>query len=268
MNARSFATRASRAALDALFPPRCAGCATWCGAGWHEFPFCDFCETRLRSVSAPLCARCGQPLAEQLSTAEALRDQPLESAATSCGNCESLPWPSALQAARAVGKFEGVLREAIHAFKYNGKTALAPGLGAMMARWCAASDNALPMERISLIVPVPMHAWRRWRRGFNQSELLARELALHLSRPCADVLRRARYTVPQVTLQGDARRQNVSGAIALHSQSSRWQKTWQNGAVLLIDDVMTTGATLCECAHVLQNAGAREVYALSLSRVE
>jgi ComF family protein len=119
------------------------------------------------------------------------------------------------------------------------------------------------MENIGAVVPVPLHAWRRYRRGYNQSELLARELARLIDVPMMNALTRVRHTTPQVELRKKQRRDNVRGAFALHEEVAR---RGEKGSVLLIDDVCTTGATLGECARVLKSAGFAPVYALTLAR--
>jgi ComF family protein len=124
----------------------------------------------------------------------------------------------------------------------------------------------------ALLVPVPLHPWRQWSRGFNQADDIARALASH-SRGVTVVhaLRRARHTRPQSDLDADARRRNVRGAFALAGWTP-WSQRRSAGRiarrhVVLVDDVMTTGATLEACAHVLLEAGAREVSAVTLARV-
>lgn len=121
----------------------------------------------------------------------------------------------------------------------------------------------IPLDHIRIVVPVPLHPWRRYRRGYNQSELLARELGRLLDVPMMNALTRVRHTTPQVELRKKQRRDNVRGAFALHEDVARCEN---KGSVLLIDDVCTTGATLGECARVLKSAGFAPIYALTLAR--
>jgi len=113
------------------------------------------------------------------------------------------------------------------------------------------------LEGCDCVVPVPLHPWRRMRRGFNQ----ARDLAVRLDRPVVNALWRVRATTSQMTLAADARQRNVSRAFAL----SPWSPTLDDRIVLLVDDVRTTGATLDQCAKVLLRANAREVKALTVA---
>lgn len=163
------------------------------------------------------------------------------------------PWTSVyISVGMAGGRYEGALRDIIHAFKYEGRRSLANVLGAVMRE---AGRQAL--EGCDCVVPVPLHPWRRIRRGFNQ----ARDLAERLDRPVVGALWRVRPTVSQMTLAADARHHNVSGAFML----APWSAAVDGRIVLLVDDVRTTGATLDQCAKVLLRANAREVRALTIA---
>ena len=130
------------------------------------------------------------------------------------------------------------------------------------AETCMRGRGRDVLDRAACVIPVPLH-WRRERsRGFNQ----ARELARHLGLPVVDALVRIRQTSPQVELAADKRHTNVRGAFALRRRWPRKPLRWAGVTVVLVDDVSTTGATLNECAAVLQEAGA-EVYALTAARV-
>jgi ComF family protein len=128
--------------------------------------------------------------------------------------------------------------------------------------------RALPREQsYDVIVPMPLHWRKRWQRGFNQAELLAREIGRRTKTPVKNVLRRVRNTASQAGLTSSKRRKNVSGAF----QTSRRPKTGvalQGSRVLLIDDVMTTGATAASCARALKRAGASQVTLLTLARTD
>jgi ComF family protein len=159
-----------------------------------------------------------------------------------------------------------VLRDLVHAIKFDHRRSLATPLGTMLRP--AAADVLTDADAL---VPVPLHPWRLWRRGFNQAEDLARALSDHRV-PVLRALRRARATQPQSALHANARRANVSGAFRVNAWTARGEASWQSrlaGATLvLVDDVTTTGATLGEAARVLLAAGAREVRAVTLARVE
>jgi ComF family protein len=151
----------------------------------------------------------------------------------------------------SAGRYEGTLREIIHAFKYEGRRSLAHALGGM-----AREAGSRVLQGCDCVVPVPLHPWRRMGRGFNQ----ARDLAQRLELPVVDGLWRIRPTQSQMALPADARRKNIRGAFICSPFAP------PNGRIVtLVDDVRTTGATLDECAKVLLGAGAREVRALTVA---
>jgi ComF family protein len=155
--------------------------------------------------------------------------------------------------------FTGIVRVALHQLKYSGERRLATPLGAALAaRWRAAGASG------ELLVPVPVHAERARRRGYDQAVLLATEASLQLGMPWLAALERTRRTAPQFDLGRRARRTNVAGAFAMRgpSQAARIEGRW----VVLVDDVMTTGATLVACAEALYGAGAMAVSALTVAR--
>ena len=157
-------------------------------------------------------------------------------------------------AAYSFGAYEGVLRELIHLYKYGRVRSLARPLSALLAR-------ALPRdEAFDAAVPVPLYWRRRLQRGFNQAELLARGLSKRTGIPVVRGLGRVRPTPAQAGLATSARRQNV--ARAFRARNVRGMR------ILLIDDVMTTGATAASCALALKQAGARRVALLTVARVD
>jgi ComF family protein len=160
----------------------------------------------------------------------------------------------------AAGEYEGALREIIHAFKYEHRRSLAAPLGRLMRE--AASDL---LTDAACVVPVPLHPWRRLRRGFNQSA----DLAAGLERPVVHALWRVRATPPQAGLDADRRRRNVHRAFMPSPllSNTRRRTSIVNRAVVLVDDVRTTGATLTACAEVLQKMGATEVRAVTAALV-
>ena len=159
--------------------------------------------------------------------------------------------------AASFGSYDGALRSLIHLLKYAGMRPLAPGLSRLM-------DRALPIDdRYDLIVPVPLHWQRRWRRGFNQAELLAREVSKHRRIPILNALRRNKSTATQAALTSAGRRRNMAGAFQARSGVDLRQQR-----ILLIDDVFTTGATASACALALKKAGAETVSLLTLARAD
>jgi ComF family protein len=160
---------------------------------------------------------------------------------------------------RSGGEYEGALRDIIHAFKYDGRRSLASPLAAIMRD--AGGDV---LRDADAIVPVPLHALRRLRRGFNQ----ASDLARRLDHEVVHALWRTRATPPQAGLTAAARRRNVRRAFRLSSLLPRRTRSRfiEGRLVVLVDDVSTTGATLDACARVLKEAGAKEVRALTAAR--
>jgi ComF family protein len=162
-------------------------------------------------------------------------------------------------AAYCFGAYEGVLRQLIHLFKYGKVKPLADPLGDLLAA-------ALPRdERFDAITAVPLHWRRRWQRGFNQSDLLARALSRHCGLPTISVLRRVRATATQAGLSNSGRRRNVTAAFGGRRDAAQMLA---GKRILLIDDVMTTGSTAASCALALKRAGAERVALLTVARVD
>ena len=157
--------------------------------------------------------------------------------------------------ARALGAYEGTLRLAVHALKYQGRRSIAPRLACLLAGRCKAV-----LDDADAVVPVPLHWRRRWTRGFNQSEEIARYLRL----PVVCALRRVRHTPPQAGLGADRRAMNLRGAFA--PRRTGRSSGVHGRRVVLLDDVSTTGATVAACAAVLKEAGAAEVSVLTVAR--
>lgn len=194
----------------------------------------------------PLCAACAPAL-------EVRRGLP---AGVALGMPSDVPLP--LVQLEWCAPFRGVVRDALHVLKYRGERRLAEPLGAAAAaRWAEVAIGG------DLLVHVPVHAARRAARGYDQAELLARAAAAHLGMPALAALRRARATAPQFELDRAHRAANVAAAFALEprhaaSVAGRW--------IVLVDDVVTTGATLVACAGTLLDAGAVAVSALTVAR--
>lgn len=234
--------------LDVIFPPRCVACRAF-----GPDLFCETCRTTLQPIRAPFCRRCGAPF------------DPLAQA-HECADCHANRYHGAppFDAIRSGFAFTGALRPAVHQLKYKGKIALAPRLAPLLWQtW--QSDDVLKQQNFALLCPVPLHSWRRWRRGYNQSALLAANLSKLSGVPCGDVLIRTRRTPPQVGLNEKERLQNMRGAFEVDKSALRHHNP-AHGAILLIDDVCTTGATLAECARVLKTANVAPVCGLTLAR--
>jgi competence protein ComFC len=161
-------------------------------------------------------------------------------------------------AAYCFGSYEGTLRELIHLYKYGRIQTLSRPLADFLAA-------ALPLdERFDAVTPVPLHWRKQWQRGFNQSELLAQAIARRRGIPVVRALRRVRFTQTQAGLSNTERRKNVAMAF----RRRRAARTLAGRRVLLVDDVMTTGATAAACARVLKQAGAAGVVLLTVARVD
>lgn len=228
-------------ALAVLFDAACLACGTLLGAGRHG-PVCATCWTAVRPLPRPCCARCG----DALRTWRADED-------SWCATCRA--HPPAFDAARAAGVHDAPLRDIVHALKYGRHLALAPPLSALMRD--AAGDWL--SEPGIVAVPVPLHPWRSFRRGFNQADALARGLGV----PVWAALRRSRAGRPQAGLRAAERRLNArSGHYALR----RRPRQPLPGVVVLVDDVLTTGATAEACAQVLKAGGVGQVRVLTAAR--
>ena len=155
-----------------------------------------------------------------------------------------------------MGVYDGILREHIHALKYQGQRRVAGALGFLMA---GVASREQGMDSVDLIVPVPLHSRRYVERGFNQAELIAGSVGRYLGVPVAGhVLFRLRQTRSQSRLSRGDRRDNLRGAFQVANPGDVAGRS-----VLVVDDVLTTGATADECSRVLLRAGAREVYVLT-----
>ncbi|MGO9230952.1 MAG: ComF family protein [Bryobacteraceae bacterium] len=160
-------------------------------------------------------------------------------------------------AAYSFGTYDGALRQLIHVYKYGKVRTLDRPLGDLLLR-------ALPRDQsFDWVTPVPLHWRKRWQRGFNQADLLARRVAAHTGIPRARLLRRLRSTASQASMSHTSRRHNVSGAFAC-----RRPDRVAGRSILLIDDVLTTGATAMACALALKRAGAARVALLTLARAD
>jgi ComF family protein len=237
------ARAALRTALDAVLPPRCLKCGDILGG---ENGLCPPCWQKLSWLSPPCCACCGQPFAFE------------SGAASLCGAC--LQKRPAYARARAVFRYDDESRDLILGFKHADRTELAPTL----ARWMARSGAELIAD-CTLIVPVPLHWTRLAVRRFNQAGLLAQAIGRLTGRPVEPrALTRRRATRSQGRLGRLARRRNVQGAMAV---TGRFVPQVTDRRILLVDDVITTGATVETAAKALISAGATAVDVLALAKV-
>lgn len=218
--------------LDYLFPPICGGC------GRHGARWCDACQGSTRVIKPPFCQFCGEP----------------QSQGDLCQRCRrKSPRFTAL---RSWAEFEGPVRHALHRLKYYGTL----GIGEAFSQSLAAVIDQQSWN-VDLVIPVPLSLARLAERGYNQSALLAKPLALALAVPYRpNALKKIRHTPSQVGLTAAQRMDNVCGAFQASTELI------SRKAVLVVDDVTTSGATLNECAGVLKEAGAAQVFGLTLAR--
>ena len=224
-------SKLARSAIDLVFPISCVGCGREGGI------ICGQCADELERLQPPYCRICAAP-----------------GVSGGCNWCQQ--HPPGFDSLRSPFRFEGPVREAIHALKYRGVRAAAPVLAGLMADYLQRNP-ATP----DALIPTPLHPRRLRSRGYNQSELLARDIGKTLGLPVReDLLARVGNARPQVEAQTrEERRRNIADNFDCQTDATGL-------TVLLIDDVATTGSTLSECAFALKSAGAVKVYALTLAR--
>ena len=240
---------AANVIVRVLLAPGCAACGVLLLRPLAS-PVCDRCWRDVPTLVPPRCDRCGDSLRQWRSSASL------------CARCRRVP--TRVSCARSAGPYDGSLRSILHAFKYQGRRGLARPLAALLRE-----EGADLLAGADAVIPVPLHPFRALERGFNQSDDLARELGP----PVWRVLRRVRHGPPQATLPAARRNANVRAAFALTWRSRLASRLHErldlrNRVVVLIDDVMTTGATMEACARPLLEAGVRSVRALTVARAE
>lgn len=231
-----------QAAVSLLYPATCTICGKHVRAGEY---LCDECESKIDRIVPPFCERCSESFEGSINTV------------FTCANCahRTIHFDAAVAAYRS----RGIVREVIHEFKYNRQIHLRH----LVARWLRAAldDQRLRDYQFDVIVSVPLHPARQRERGFNQASLLAELLSAQTSIPSRPLLKRIRYTTTQTALDRSERIENLHNAFGLRKNADV-----RGLRVLLIDDVLTTGSTLSECARVLKRAGAISVHAATAAR--
>ncbi|MEZ5799103.1 MAG: double zinc ribbon domain-containing protein [Paracoccaceae bacterium] len=231
-------------AIRAIYPPQCMTCNALVAS---DFGLCAQCWRETPFITGLVCCKCGSPLPGEAADADAICDECLQTAR---------PWAQG----RAAMLYGGNARKMILALKHGDRMELARPAGGWLRQ------AALPLLRpTTLLVPVPLHWTRMLRRKYNQSALLAAALAAAAGvEHCPDALRRHRNTGSQEGRDRDARFHNVTGAFSVHPGRAARVR---DRSVLLVDDVMTSGATLAAAAEACLAGGAAEVSVLALARV-
>ncbi len=225
-----------------FLPPQCPCCERFSEEGKQGF--CSNCLSQIRWIEPPFCSICGIPFISR------------EVETHPCGAC--VTHRKYFTIARALGAFEGSLQEAIHRWKYEGKTYLTP----FFASWMAEGLNRYwEPGSLDLLIPVPLHTRRLRERGFNQALLLVKDLSRRTGIPYRKtILQKKKSTIPQVNLSRAEREKGLRGTFHVIGKEEL-----SGLSVLLIDDVYTTGATVNECSKVLLKGGAERVDVLTLA---
>lgn len=231
--------------LDLLFPPRCLYCESYLDAEEKVSHLCSSCLDDISTIKSPLCTRCGVGFSSGVGSDHL------------CGNCIQTQPP--YQVARSVVFFTPVARYLLHRLKYHSDTTVVPAIQSIIG-----GPGQTSIVNVDLVLPVPLHINRLRQRGMNQSLILARLFFPkdHDSIQCGHLVR-TRDTVPQTTLNGEKRRKNLRGAFRVEKPAALLDKS-----VCLVDDVLTTGTTVEECARTLVRAGAKDVKVLTFARAE
>ena len=236
-----------QALLDLLLPPVCLACDKAIGSGDAKRLVCRRCRTLLRPAPPPVCDRCGAPRLITGRRAEAV-----------CEECRE--WPAELVCARSAYLMHPPADRIVHQLKYRGWSALAAVMAEPMVDVMRACDVA---GQITVVVPVPTTQSRLRERGYNQAELIAGSVARRLGCPCENLLARTSSAGTQTTLQPAARGANVAGAFRLRPDMGN---NLSDARILLVDDVMTTGATTLECARTFLENGGSWISVLTYAR--
>lgn len=233
--------------VDLVLAPVCLGCREPMSPADSARPVCRLCRARMRPLAPPLCRRCGAPL---LATGRTIEE--------TCADCRH--WPAALHNARSAFHYAEPADRLVRALKYHGWHSLAPVLAECMARIPLPAD----VDRETRIcVPVPTTAERRRQRGYDQARLIAEAFAARTGRQVLAALIREGNARTQTALQAAARGANVAGGFRPDGSLAA---SLMDAHVLLVDDVLTTGATAAECARTLAAAGVRRSSLITFAR--
>jgi len=229
--------------LELVYPRICLTCGERLGAS-GKMSLCRACCDAIEKNDPPFCRGCGKSIVHARET-------------DYCPSCEKTPHH--LDRSFSVAKYDGIMRECVHKFKYNGKLSLETLFADMLASF---AEKYIDITEIDCVVSVPLHRVKLRERTFNQAAVLASSLARRLDLPCSnDNLIRTSSSKPQIKLSKTARMKDIEGSFKVKRPESI-----KDRSILLVDDVFTTGATANECARVLKESGVRSVTALTLAR--
>lgn len=236
--------------LNLVFPLDCK----ICGKPIREskgYSICEDCFKTIELIDKPYCKKCNKPL---LISVDLFRQEQN----IFCVDCKKKKY--SFEFARSVGRYDGVLKECIHLFKYYGEKELAKPLGKLLIDYLTKNEEF--RELIDLIIPVPLHKNDLRKRGFNQSVLLAKIIGNYFSIPVKEeVLIKKRLTPSQVNLSKKERDKNIFKAFFINESKEVKEKN-----ILILDDIFTTGSTVEECAKELKKAGTKNIFVLTLAR--
>ena len=247
MSSRAFRTRIN-AVADFLFPRRCLACGEINPKGIYKH-ICGDCATTAMLCTGGRCLICGEIIGG--------KDSPN---VRGCPKCFDIK--TAYDEAFCPTVFDGTAKQLIHALKY----ASAPYAATDLAKLALRHPDTEIFLQNATIVPVPLHWLRRFKRGYNQTEIIARQIvkiAPRLNIKIADILKRTRRTSTQTKLSREARMENIKGAFALKAGVKLPPK---DAPIILLDDVMTTTATINECAKTLKRAGFKNIRAFAVAK--
>ena len=231
-----------RSIASLFYPPYCVICAADVE---FDYYLCDSCREKAPRIRAPFCATCSEPFSGAITDT------------FTCANCahRSLHF----EAAVAVYRSRGIVRRLVHQFKYGHQQHLRHPIAEWL--WETLSDPRLRGRHFDTIVPVPLHPARERERGFNQAALLAELLSKRTGIPLRNLLLRVRYTTTQTAYDRQERMENLKDAFCLRKNADV-----RGSRMLLVDDVLTTGSTVSECARILKEGGALSVHAATAAR--
>ena len=223
--------------LNWLYPPACIACKVMLPVNLGNFYICERCEPLFERVEYPICNKCGQNLNAE--------DE-------NCASCFGKSFYFESNVSTFV--YDELMRDLLHDMKFRNKKRIAAGLGLLWAKCIEMPDGEY------LLTWLPMHQKKQKERGFNQAEVMAKEIAKAHGVSCRNIIRRVIDTPAQSGLHPKLRQENVKGVFEINRGQSL-----QGSSVVVIDDIFTTGASLNECARVLKENGAKVIYAKTLS---